>query len=630
VGGFFSAAASLKGIVHAMSDTRHFFRIKGLKWAARYNCRNSGHNHMHNSHRRLSVILGFGLMLIILIGNGLLIRRQLDVQVANQVWVARTEQVRLEMGQTESLIKDAETGQRGFLYMGDIKYLADYQGAIGQVQPHIDRLTQLTTDDPQERAQVAQLRDLAQAKLSELAQTISLYQSGHPEQAKALVKSDQGFILMNNIRTLVGEMGQEQASHEATRSLAYQKSIKITNVCVYAASVIAVLGLILLCYSILRQIELRERHARRMEEREEWFRVTLTSLGDAVMATDAEGMVTFLNPIAEELMGLGIESVKGRPIGEVFRIFNETTHEPVENPIKKVLETGRIVGLANHTVLQKTDGAMIPIEDSAAPIRGSHDKIVGVVLVFRDATSERRTQELLRKSEKLAAAARLAASVAHEINNPLEAIGNLVYILAGTADLPSSAYENLALVGQELERLSHITRQTLGFYRESKEPDQVEISTLIDSVLKIFSNRFKTKNITIERDYHECPPVRGLAGELKQVVANLVTNAADAVPHGGSINIQVVCVERAVGKVVQLSIEDSGPGISPSIRDRIFEPFFTTKKDVGTGLGLWITKEIIDRHNGEIEVHSGGENNSTGTTFIISLPLSAEGQTSVE
>lgn len=356
--------------------------------------------------------------------------------------------------------------------------------------------------------------------------------------------------------------------------------------------------------------------------------MTLTSLGDAVVATDAEGLVTFLNPIAEELMGLGIASVKGRPIGEVFRIFNETTHKPVENPIKRVLETGRIVGLANHTVLQKTDGTMIPIEDSAAPIRDGRDKIVGVVLVFRDATLERRTQELLRKSEKLAAAARLAASVAHEINNPLEAIGNLIYILAGTADLPSSAYENLDLVGQELERLSHITRQTLGFYRESKEPDQVEISTLVDSVLKIFSNRFKTKNITIERDYHECPPVRGLAGELKQVVANLVTNAADAVPHGGSINIHLVCVQRAEGKVVQLSIEDSGPGISPSVRDRLFEPFFTTKKDVGTGLGLWITKEIVDRHNGEIEVHSGGENGSSGATFKISLPLAAEGQPS--
>jgi len=321
-----------------------------------------------------------------------------------------------------------------------------------------------------------------------------------------------------------------------------------------------------------------------------------------------------------------LASAKGKPILEVFRIFNESTHQPVENPVKKVLESGRIVGLANHTVLQKSDGTMIPIEDSAAPIRDTSEKIVGVVLVFRDATFERRSQELMRKSEKLAAAARLAATVAHEINNPLEAVSNLIYIVSGMEDLPSAAYEQLSLAEQELERVSHITRQTLGFYRESKEPDEVEIATLIDSVLKIFSNKFKSKNITLERNFGECPPVRGLAGELKQAVANLVTNAADAVPEGGMIQIKLSCVERVTGKVAELSVVDNGPGIPSSVRNRIFEPFFTTKKDVGTGLGLWITKEIVDRHNGEIEVHSQSENGSSGTTFRIYLPLEGERQ----
>jgi PAS domain S-box-containing protein len=371
-----------------------------------------------------------------------------------------------------------------------------------------------------------------------------------------------------------------------------------------------------------------------MAEREQWFRATLTSLGDAVMATDGRGRVTFLNPVAEDLIGLDLASAKGRPIHDVFRIFNESTRLPIENPIEKVLESGRIVGLANHTVLEKTDGTMVPIEDSAAPMRDSRGKIVGVVLVFRDATLERQSQELLRKSEKLAASARLAATVAHEINNPLEAIGNLIYILAGMADLPPSAYEHLALAEQELERVSHITRQTLGFYRESREPDQVEIATLVDSVLNIFSNKFKSKNIAVERDFHECPPVRGLAGELRQVVANLVNNAADAVHEGGSIRIRVACVESVEGKVAQLSVADDGPGIPPSLRDRIFEPFFTTKKDVGTGLGLWVTKEIVDRHNGRIEVHSWSENGSrsengaSGATFKVYLPLAPEHQAS--
>jgi PAS domain S-box-containing protein len=574
---------------------------------------------MQSSSRRMGVVLGFALMFVLLIANGLVTRRQVGMQVATQIWVMHSQQVLLELSQTESLIKDAETGQRGFLYTEDPKYLKDYQNAVSQVESHVSRLELLTADNPGQRARTAQLRSLSQAKLSELAHTISLYDSGRPQDAKALVKSDDGLILMNGIRTLIGQMREEEAALDASRSAAYKKSVRITIACIYLTSVVAGLGLILLAYSVIRQIEQRERHARQLADREEWFRVTLTSLGDAVMATDEKGLVTFLNPVAEKLIGLTLASAKGKPIGDIFPIFNESTLQPVENPIKRVLQVGRVMGLANHTVLQKTDGTMVPIEDSAAPIRDGRDKIVGVVLVFRDATSERRSQELLRKSEKLAAAARLASTVAHEINNPLEAIGNLIYIIAKTAGLPASAYDQLALVEHELERVSHITRQTLGFYRESKKPERFQVSSLVDSVLIIFTNKFQAKNITIERDFRECPPISGLSGELKQVVANLLSNAADAVPAGGTIRVELSCPEH-LGDMVQISIVDNGPGIPPAVRDRIFEPFFTTKADVGTGLGLWVTKEIVARHGGSIEVLHRNDLGSSGTIFNVCLP----------
>jgi PAS domain S-box-containing protein len=580
---------------------------------------------MQTFHKRFSVITGFGLLVIVLAANAIITRRQLGVQVENQRWLSHTRQVLFELAQTESLLKDAETGQRGFLYTGDPKYLAPYNLALGQVGPSIEKLTQLTADNPRQQASIAALRNLVQSKSSELAQTISLYQSGNPGQAKALVLSDAGLVTMNHIRKLIDEMGQEETSLEGIRSADYQKSIRVTTACIYLASFIAALGLVFLAYYILHEMELRERHARQILEREEWFRVTLTSLGDAVIATDEQGRVTFLNPLAEQLTGRSLAHSTGRPIQEVFPIFNESTHHVVENPVKKVMELGRIVGLANHTVLQNADGSLIPIEDSAAPIRDADHKLIGVVLVFRDATLERKSQEVLRKTEKLAAAARLAATVAHEINNPLEAIGNLIYITKGIPGLPAEAAEQLALAEHEVDRISHITRQTLGFYRESSVPGRVEIPALVDSVLNIYSNKFKTKNITIQREFGDCPPIRGLAGELKQAVSNLISNAADAVSDNGTIRVKLECIETSDGQLVQVWIEDDGPGIGAEHRDRIFEPFFTTKKDVGTGLGLWVTKEIIDRHGGSIEVRSRENKHSSGAIFSVLLPSAASG-----
>ncbi|AEU37203.1 CHASE3 domain-containing protein [Granulicella mallensis] len=570
--------------------------------------------------KRFGVIGGFALMLLLLAINTVTTRHQLAIQLDSQAWVAHSRMVLLELAKTESLLKDAETGQRGFLYTGDPKYLAPYQSAIHEINSHIDRLAQLTADNPQQQARVATLREFSDAKLNELAQTIALYKSGKTDAAKAFVLSDAGLKKMDDIRSLIGEMGREEDSLHTTRAAAYRKSIQGTIFSIYLASAVAGLGLIFLAYYILREMDLRQKHARQLLDREEWFRVTLTSLGDAVIATDELGSVTYLNPLAEQLMGTTMPQVVGRTIEDVFPIFNEMTHAPVENPVTRVMELGRIVGLANHTVLQHTDGSLIPIEDSASPIRDRHDQLIGVVLVFRDATQERKTQELLRETEKLTATARLSATVAHEINNPLEAIGNLIYLAKGTPGIPLDAAEHLETAEQELERVSHITKQTLGFYRESKVPERIDLPSLIEYVLKLCANKLRAKNITVLREYEECPHVPGISGELKQAISNLISNAADAVNEDGTIWIRLACVEDTGGSFVRVEIEDDGPGILPEHIDRIFEPFYTTKKDVGTGLGLWVTKEIVDRHGGMIHIHPQSKDGARGAAFKVSLP----------
>lgn len=286
-------------------------------------------------HKRFSVITGFALLLILLAVNAVITVRQLRIQVGNQAWITRTQQIRLELSQTESLLKDAETGQRGFLLTSDPKYLAPYRLAVAQIEPHLQHLTQLTADYPVERSLIPELRSLANEKLAELAETISLFRSGKSDEAEAVVMSDAGLHIMNDIRTLMDKMSEQENSLQSSQWVTYQKSIRATTASIYLANVIAALGLILLAYVILHEMSLREKYAQQLLEREEWFRITLTSLGDAVIATDERGNVTFLNPLAEQLTGRSLLNCKGRAIHEVFPIFNESTHLPVENPVKR-------------------------------------------------------------------------------------------------------------------------------------------------------------------------------------------------------------------------------------------------------------------------------------------------------
>jgi PAS domain S-box-containing protein len=575
---------------------------------------------MQPFYKRFSVITGFAALLLLLLANGLVIRRQLAVQVENQTWVRHSGDVLLQLSNTESLLKDAETGQRGYLYTAEPRYLAPYNLAVNRVNGEVDKLAEMTSDNPAEQSRVSELHALANKKLQELSDTIALHQDGHPDEARALVLTNSGLLTMEKIRALVDGMQKEESSLDAARIEAYRHSVRVTVACIYLASFLAVLGLGLLAYFILHEMTLREQHASQIKQREEWFRVTLTSIGDGVIATDGRGHVTFINPIAEALTGVPFAEAKGQQINNVFPIFNEVSLQPVENPVRKVMELGNIVGLANHTVVRHRNGSLIPIEDSAAPIRDDAGKLVGVVLVFRDATADRKSQELLRKTEKIAAAARLAATVAHEINNPLEAVSNLVYLAKLRAGMPDQALQDLALAEQELNRVSHVTRQTLGFYREASQPDKLDVPTIVESVLRLYSNKFKTKNIQVVHESEPCPPLQGFPGELQQVVANIISNGADAVEPGGTLKVSVFCVDGETGKTVQVRVEDDGPGIAAENLDRIFEPFFTTKKNVGTGLGLWVSKTIVERHGGTIEVESRSDNGSHGTVFSISIP----------
>lgn len=235
----------------------------------------------------------------------------------------------------------------------------------------------------------------------------------------------------------------------------------------------------------------------------------------------------------------------------------------------------------------------------------------------------RLAQDALRKSEKLVVAGRLALSISHEINNPLAAVSNLLYLigLSTSLDEVKDFTDTAAL---ELARVSEIVSHTLRFYRDPSKPTLVNISEIVDSALELYKPRLAFADIAVERDFRDCSPILAMAGELRQVTLNLIGNAFDAIGHGGRLKIRAANArQHSNGSLrgVRLTIADSGSGIHREVRSSLFEPFVSTKGDTGTGLGLWLSSEIVRKHGGTIQVKSRAVSPDSGTVFSVFLPL---------
>ncbi|MGA3010961.1 MAG: EAL domain-containing protein [Terracidiphilus sp.] len=354
----------------------------------------------HVAFKRLAIIAGFAILLILLFATTMVLRRRLLVEIANQDLVTHTRQVISELNQTESLLKDAETSQRGVLYTNDVKYLEPYNLAIGEVDQHINNLARLTADNPRQQARIPELRSLADAKLAELGQTISLHFSNRPDEAKALVLSDEGFVTMNKIHNLIAQMEQEETSLESSRTFALQRSIRVTLAFIYLAGFLRSVSLILLAYFILLEMNLREKHLHEIWRREEWFRVTVDSIGDAVICTDSQGNITLLNLVAERLTGWSQPEACGSPMDQMFQIVDPTTREVIANPMQEAVKLNRTGHLPPNCVLIHRDGHEIFIEDSASPIHNSEGEVTGSVIIFRDVTTARALTEQIRHASE--------------------------------------------------------------------------------------------------------------------------------------------------------------------------------------------------------------------------------------
>ncbi|MDQ1610728.1 MAG: hypothetical protein QOG00_659 [Pyrinomonadaceae bacterium] len=377
---------------------------------------------------------------------------------------------------------------------------------------------------------------------------------------------------------------------------------------------------------------------KRLREQREWLQVSLSSIGDAVIATDIKGSINFINPTAEALTGWTTRSGAGRPLGEVFNIVNEETREPVESPFDAIVREGVVVGLANHTTLIARDGREIPIEDSGAPIKDQSGRIIGVIIVFHDVSERRRAareREQLLESERAArgaaeTSARLKdeflSTVSHELRTPLTSIlGWAALFNSGILDEESvrkamqviehNARAQTRIVDDILD-VSHIIA---GKLKVNRTP--LALAPVVQSAVDTLQPAAAAKEVTLAVALdHNAGVILGDAERLQQIIWNLVANAIKFTPAGGLIEVSMARVESSL----EVRVRDDGIGIDAQFVPYVFERFrqadsSTTRSYGGLGLGLAIVRHLVELHGGTVSAESDGA--GTGATFIVRLPL---------
>jgi PAS domain S-box-containing protein len=542
--------------------------------------------------------------------------------------VDHTDQVIANARQALRYMVDMESSARGFELTGDEKFLTTFQSAESQVPSSVDALTQLTADNSAQQARVREIRRLDENWVRWAEREIAARPSKKPTEDELL----QGDALMEQIRNRGREIiaEEERLLHLRTRRATY-----LSRVVLFTAVGLSVMvaGLLFtLTRRELRQLsDTYESHfraeaekSRQLAEGRERFQITLNSLGDAVIATDAQGRVRYINPVAQRLTGWeNYIEARGRPLAEIVRITDEPTRSRRIDPFEIVSRAGKVVGLSNNVVLLSQSGAEYPIEMNGAPIMSDGGPLMGVVLVFRDITQRRQTEQTLRASDRLTQAGRLAATIAHEIRNPLDTVSNLVYLLRqGSYPNPETAHY-LDMASEELGRITQITGQLLTFHREAQSPVQVEITKVLESVLTLYAPQLTMAGITVTSRFDTLQPVRGFPGELRQVFSNLFINAIHSMPNGGKIVVHVYESSQASDherKGVRVTVLDNGVGIPSGIKKNLYAPFYTTKGEGGTGLGLWVTRGIVEKHEGTIHFTSSVRPGRSGTAFSVFLP----------
>ena len=351
------------------------------------------------------------------------------------------------------------------------------------------------------------------------------------------------------------------------------------------------------------------------------WQALLEAAGEGIWGLNLAGECTFVNRAARRMLGYQAEELVGKNMHEMIH-----HHYPDGRPYPRSECVIYNVFLknepfANHTDhIFRKDGTMFYAEMSAQPIVVDNE-IRGAVVTFRDVTLSRQADDALRRSEKLAAVGQLASSIAHEINNPLEAVINLLYLVR-TAESLDDVKIYAQMAESELARVSDITLQTLRFHRQQSAAAPVNLMDMVSAVVRLYTSRFTSRKITLKKKLLPTPTAMLFEGDLRQVLNNVIRNAYDVMPSGGSLHVRLRTARCLVtGRDgVRITVADTGTGFLPKMREHLFEPFFSTKGIGGTGLGLWITKDLVVKNGGKIKIRSSARAGRSGTAVILDFP----------
>ncbi len=365
----------------------------------------------------------------------------------------------------------------------------------------------------------------------------------------------------------------------------------------------------------LQDITGRKRAEQALQVSEARYRTLFENNIDAVFMTIPDGTTAAANPAACAMFGMTEE--------ELCRLGRLGLCDLADPRLAPALEQRRSTGrFRGELSFIRKDGTKFETDVNSVILPSDEAKSF---VILRDITERKRAEAALLRSEKLASVGRLAASVSHEINNPLEAAMNSLYLartIAG-AEIPEAARTYLDVAEEELKRIAHITRQSLRFYREPSAPGIVSPGAILDSLIDLLQSKIKAKRAVIEKQYDGDLEITAAAGELRQLFSNLLVNSLDALDDRGTIKLRfskLNSLDRGHPSL-RITVADNGKGMDAATLSHLFEPFFTTKETIGVGLGLWVSKQIVEKHHGSIRVHSRTNGAHRGTAFSIFLPV---------